>query len=96
MDVSLFFQFLIYILGSILLVVLIVLGIKLIMVINKMQLVVDNVDRKVNSLNRLFSIIDNTTDRLSLISDKIVDYITVVLKTIFRRKKKKESDEEDE
>ena len=61
-----------------------------------MQLVVDNVDRKVNSLNRLFSIIDNTTDRLSLISDKIVDYITVVLKTIFRRKKKKESDEEDE
>ena len=88
MDVSLFFQFLIYILGSILLVVLIVLGIKLIMVINKMQLVVDNVDRKVNSLNRLFSIIDNTTDRLSLISDKIVDYITVVLKTIFRRKKK--------
>jgi hypothetical protein len=57
-----------------------------------MKLVVENVNKKVNSLNTLFNIIDSTTDKLSLISDKIVDVITTGLKNIFTRKRKKESD----
>ena len=43
-----------YILGSILLVVLIILGIKLIITMNKIEKVVDDVNIKVNKLNNLF------------------------------------------
>ena len=62
-----------YLLGSILLVVLIILGIKLINTMNKIQNVVDDINKKVDSFDGLFSIIDNTTDKLALLSDKMVD-----------------------
>jgi len=83
-----------YILGAILLVILIILGIKLIIVMNKVDNVVDDLTVKVNSLNGFFSIIDFTTDKLSLITDKFVDYSTALISKIF--KKGKEDDEENE
>ena len=81
-----------YILGSILLVVLIILGIKLIVVVDKTNKMVDNINDKVNSLNGLFSVIDYTSDKLSLISSKTIDAINAFIKRIF---KKKEEDEEE-
>ena len=81
-----------YILGSILLVVLIVLGIKLINTMNKIQVVVDDINKKVDSLDGLFSIIDMTTDKLALLSDRMVDGITYVIKKLFKPKKRKEED----
>jgi len=86
---------LLYILGSILLVVLIILGVKLIKTMNKVSLVVDDINKKVRSLDSLFSIIDMTTDKLSLLSDRMVDGITFLIKKIFKPKKRKE-DEIDE
>jgi len=83
-----------YILGSILLAVLIVLGIKLIVTMDKIQAAVDNINTKVESLNGLFSIIDFTTDKLANISDKVVETITSFIRKIFYRKK--EESEEDE
>lgn len=83
---------LLYVLGSILLVVLIILGIKLIITMNKIEVVVDDVNGKVKSLNGLFSIIDMTTDKLSLLSDRMVDAITIVIKKIFAKKQRKEEE----
>ena len=54
-----------YVLGSILLVVLIILGIKLIITMNKIENVVDDINTKDKSLNGLFSVIDMTTDMLA-------------------------------
>lgn len=85
-----------YLLGSILLVVLIILGIKLINTMNKIQNVVDDINKKVDSFDGLFSIIDNTTDKLALLSDKMVDGVTFLLKKIFKPKKRKEEDDLDE
>ena len=87
-----------YILGSILLIVLIVLGIKLIKTIDKLNEVVDNVEKKVNSLNGLFTVIDFFTDTVADISDKFVDGVGGVIKKIFigKKKKKKERIDEDE
>jgi len=79
-----------YILGSILLVVLIVLGIKLIVTMNKIENVVDDITMKVESLNGFFSIIDMTTDKLALISDKVVEGVTSIIRKIFNRKKEEE------
>lgn len=81
-----------YILGSILLVVLIILGVKLINTLNKIEDVVDDISKKANSLNGLFSIIDNTTDKLALLSNKMVDGIAFIIKRLFKPKKRKEDE----
>ena len=85
-------QVFLYLLGSILLVVLIVLGVKLIITMNKIEKVVDDINVKVNSLNGLFSVIDFTTDKISLLSDKMIDGVTSLFRRLFRKRK----DEEDE
>lgn len=84
-----------YALGSILLVVLIILGIKLIITMNKIENVVDDINKKVKSLDGLFSIIDMTTDKLAMISDKVVETITSMIKKIFRRKEEEISNEQE-
>lgn len=96
-DVNTFLLMMLYILGSILLVVLIVLGIKLIFTINKIDAMVDDINGKVSKLNNLFQIIDTTTDKLALVSDKVVDVISLLVRKIFIRDKKngKESEEDE-
>ena len=73
-----------YILGSILIIVLIVLSIKLIITMNKIENVVDDISNKVDSLNGLFSIIDFTTDKLAMISEKVTNGITLFIDKIFK------------
>lgn len=85
-----------YILGSILLGILIVLGIKLINVMNKMEKVVDDINTKVSSLNGVFSIIDATTDKLALLSDRMVDGISLIIRKLFAKKKKKDKEKEND
>lgn len=83
---------LLYVLGSILLIVLIILGIKLINTMNKIELVVDDVNKKVRSLDGLFSVVDMTTDKLALLSDRMVDGITLLIKRIFKPRDRKEDE----
>ena len=85
-----------YILGSILLGILIVLGIKLINVMNKMEKVVDDINTKVSSLNGVFSIIDATTDKLALLSDCMVDGISLIIRKLFAKKNKKSKEKEND
>lgn len=90
-----------YILGGILLVTLIILSIKLIKTINRMNKVVDDVEVKVKSLNGFFSAVDFMTDALSGLSDRIVEVITTSISNFFtkkklKREKKKEEELEDE
>lgn len=75
-----------YVLGSILLVVLIILGIKLIITMNKIEVVVDDINKKVKTLDGFFSLVDTTTDKLAMLSDKFVDMTSSLVKKIFRRK----------
>ena len=86
-DASLFLQLLLYVLGSILLVVLIVLGVKLIITMNKIENIVDDINGKVKSLNGIFSVIDMTTDKLALLSDKTISFISDMIKKIFNKRK---------
>lgn len=82
-----------YILGSILLIILIILGIKLIITMNKIENVVDDINSKVKTLDGFFSVIDFTTDKLAMISDKVVDTVTLFIKKIFRRKEEENINE---
>lgn len=82
-----------YVLGSILLIVLIVLGIKLIIMMDKLNVTVDNINTKINSFNGLFHVIDFTTDKLAMVSDKVVSSITDFIKKIFNKSKEEEENE---
>lgn len=83
-----------YSLGSILLIVLIILGIKMIMMMNKINNIAEDINTKLGSLNGLFSIIDFTTDKLANITDKFVDAVTSLIRRLFNRKKEEEKEYE--
>ena len=63
---------------------------------NKIEVVVDDISIKVGKLNGLFSVIDATTDKLSMLSDKMVDAVSVLIRKIFKRKKRKDDIDEQE
>jgi uncharacterized protein YoxC len=85
----------IYALLSILLVVLIILGIKLIDTVNKTNAVLDDIEKKSKSLDGIFATIDNVTDAVSLVSDRLVDGIAGIVGKLFSFKKKRKEEEEE-
>ena len=88
----------IYILLIVLIIIGIIIGIRAIQTMRKLDKVVDNVNDKVESLNGLFNIVDFTTDKISLITDKVVDGASNLIGSIFKKRKrnKYEDDEEEE
>ena len=81
-----------YTFGIILLIVLIILGIRLIQILDRCDKVIDNVEEKVNSLNGIFSVINKTSYGLSMISDKVISGVVGMVSRIFNKKKDKEED----
>ena len=75
-----------YILGSVLLVALIVLTIKLIITMNKIEKVVDNITVKVKTLDQLFDILGLVTGKITAVTDRVVDGVTLLIEKIFKRK----------
>ena len=88
----------IYLLLIVLIIIGIIIGIRAIQTMRKLDKVVDNVNDKVESLNGLFNIVDFTTDKISLITDKVDDGASNLIGSIFKKRKRKkyEDDEEEE
>ncbi len=96
-----FLPIIIYLLLIVILIVGIILGIRLINTISRVDKVVDDANKKLDSLDGLFSIIDFVTDKISSLSDRLVDVISdFFAKKMFKKKKKatieEREDEEDE
>lgn len=86
----------VYFLLIILLIVGIILGIRLIGAMDRVDAILDSIESKVNSLNGLFSVIDFTTDKISAFSDKVVDVVSGFISKMRRKKKSLyEGEEED-
>ena len=83
---------LLYIAGFILLIVLIILGIRLIQVLNKVDIIVDNVEEKVNSLNTAFNVVDRVSDTLATVGESVITTIVGGISRIFNKRMKKEED----
>ncbi len=88
------FSVILYVLGSILLVALIILVIKLMKTLKKVDIAIDDLNEKSRKLDGVFTIIDTTTDTISAVSDKIVGVLIKGISNLFKRKKKE--DEADE
>ena len=83
----------IYILLIVLLVVAIILGIKLIGTIDKVDALVEDVTQKVKTLDKVFELVDVATDRVGMIADATVGFITSGFKKLFRGIKKTKKEE---
>jgi len=90
-----YFPIILYLLGTVLLIVLIILGVKLIYTVNKANQILDDAYNKTKSLNGFFNAIDSITDTLSNLSDSIVSNVTGIIGKLFNRNKKKEMEEDE-
>lgn len=91
-----FLPLVIYILIIVALVVVIVLGIKAIITMDKVDKIVNSVNNKVESLNTIFNFIDFTSDKLTGIVEKTVDFFSDLIQRIWYKKSIKEEEEENE
>ena len=85
-----------YVVAIVLLTVLIVLCIKLVKTIGKVDKIVDDVDRKVKSLDGIFGFIDFCTDKVSYMTNRVVDGISNLVMHFGRKKYNRKEEEENE
>ena len=88
MDTS-YLQFLLYILGAVLLGALIVLVVKLVYSVNRINSILDSVESKMKTVDKAFGAVDRLDDSFSAVTDKIVDGLASGISKIFNHKKKK-------
>ena len=88
MDVS-YLQFLLYVLGAVLLGALIVLVVKLVGSVNHINTILDSVEKKMKTVDKAFGAVDRLVDSFSSLTDKVVDGIASGISKIFNHKKKK-------
>ena len=85
----------IYVLLIVLIILLIIIAFKVIKALNKVQDIADNVEEKVRTLDGFFSVIDLATDKISSLSDRLIDIITGAYKKVTSKKSKKKIEKED-
>lgn len=77
---------LLYALGAVLLIYFIVLIIKVTKTVDKINVLLDDVEDKSQKLNGLFTAIDNVTDAIATVNDTIVQSVSKILGKIIRKK----------
>ncbi len=96
MDTNTFFHTVIYILCSLSLIVLIFLGIKVILTLNKVDKLIEDISEKSKKMDGAFNLVDKVTDAVSSVSDKVIGKIFNVFTGVSKKIKKKGKDDFDE
>lgn len=91
---SLILPIILYILGAVLLVILIILGLRMIKILDNVDSIVRDVDDKVKSLNGVFHFIDSATDKLAILSDRVVESVSKFILKFFKKKYNSKKEEE--
>ena len=86
----------IYILLIIFLIIAIIIGIKVVFALNKVDALVDDVTKKVHTLDRIFNVIDVASDKVTQIGESIISFFANKVGKIFKRKIKDMEEDEDE
>lgn len=92
---DIFLPTMLYMVAIALLIVLIIVGIKLINILDKVDRLVDNIENKVNSFNGALAVINKTADGIASIGDSVINGVSLgvtKLSNLFHKKKKKEED----
>ncbi len=91
-----FFQYMLYVLGSISLVVLIILFVKAIITLKKVDKLVDDLTEKSKKVDGAFNAIDKVTDAVSKVNDKFIAMLFNGIVGISKKVKKNKEKEDDE
>lgn len=75
------------VLVSVLVVFLIVISIKLLYTVDKINVILDDAYKKLKSVNGVFTAIDTVTDSITLISETVVGKVLMMVEKIFKKKK---------
>ena len=89
-------EFLLLILYSsliVLVIIFIIVGIRLIKTLKKVDNVIEDVNGKMNKVDGVFDIIDKTTDYAASISDKVIGAISSFVNVLLRKKKGNDENE---
>ena len=78
----------------VLLIVGIILGIKLIITIDEVNAVIEDIRKKVKSLDGIFSIVDIASNKLGLITSRISDWTMSLINKIVSLRNRKDEDED--
>lgn len=78
---------LLLVLGAVLLVFSIIICIKLIYTVDKVNVILTDMEKKLKSVNGLFSAVDVITDAISSVSDTFVAKTLLLIDKIFKKKK---------
>ena len=92
--VNVFLPVLIYSLLSVLIVVLIVLGIRLLETVNRVNKLLDDVEKKMDSMNGLFNVMDFVTTKATVLTDTIASTIMGAVSNLVKKRKQKKEDVE--
>lgn len=71
----------------VLVIILIIGGIKLMYTIDKTNMILDDLEKKLKSVNGLFTAIDTVTDTFTTISETIVGKVLLMIEKIFKKRK---------
>ena len=94
-DLSTVLPILLYLAGLVLLVVLIIVGIKLIGLLDKFDRIADNVEVKITSLDGAFNFVDKFSDSVAMVSDSLVSGTVKLLSNVFGKNKTSKEDEDE-
>ena len=72
---------------SVLVVFLIVISIKLLYTVDKINVILDDAEKKLKSVNGVFTAIDTVTDSITLISETVIGKVLMMVEKIFKKKK---------
>ena len=89
-------QIVIYVLLIILIAVAIVIGIKLIGTINRVDALIDDVNAKVKTLDKVFEVIDMFNNKMSELGDTVIGFVSGGIRRLFKNRKKDNYDEDEE
>ena len=92
--VNVFLPALMYSLLSVLIVVLIVLGIRLLETVNRVNKLLDDVEKKMDSMNGLFNVMDFVTTKATVLTDTIASTIIGAVSNLVKKRKQKKEDVE--
>ena len=93
---EMFLPIIIYLLLIAVLIIAIVIGIKLVSLLDKVNHVTESISDKIDSLNGVFRAIDFATDKVNEVTTKIVDAVVGGISSLIHRKSKKNKEEEED
>lgn len=90
MGINEFLLTIIYILLIVLIVILILFTVKLLKTLSKVDLMIDDINGKIKSLDTAFTLVEGVSTKINLISDRFLGFILSIFNKIFGSKKDKE------